>query len=199
MAGYGMAHRTVRPGQRDLDRDREDDSRRVTARQPRCCPTARCSWRAGLRRHVTTPRRTRPSCTTRTRDLDRRSRTCRTARCDLAALLLPDGKVLRGWHPARHRRLGGLRPDHRNLDHTRCAARPRQSNGTAVGWHRAAWLLEGRPGCLYRRGAVRPAHRVVDDRLEHAPVPADGQSSFTLLRDGTVLVAGGSECNDEHG
>ena len=38
--------RAVRPGQRDLDRHREHGRRPRAVTRPRCCPMARCSWRA---------------------------------------------------------------------------------------------------------------------------------------------------------
>ena len=51
------------------------------------------------------------------------------------------------------------------------------------------------PARLSGRGALRPADRVRDNRLEHALVRR--RPSFTLLLDGTVLVAGGSDCNGD--
>ncbi len=53
------------------------------------------------------------------------------------------------------------------------------------------WTSAG-PRCLYRRGAVRPADRVVDDRLEHAPVrrraPARSRSCSTARSSWRVAV-----------
>ena len=53
--------------------------------------------------------------------------------------------------------------------HVLCRPSSCQIPGTAVGWHRAGGGHR-RPGCLYRRVVVRPADRVVDDHIEHAPV-----------------------------
>ena len=157
--------RGVRPGQRDLDRDRDDgqgsalaDSPPATllrrrqgpvtglddaqlydpasgtwtatgkmnitrgyGPRPRCCPTARCSWRAAtVDLPATTTRRTRPRSTTPSRGPGPRSRTCtRRARAQ-------GGLAAARWQGA-----GGtairiprdLRPGHRNLDRTPCATR----------------------------------------------------------------------------
>ena len=66
--------RAVRPRQRDLDRDTVEEPHSATATRPSCCPTAGCSWQAAT--STATPRQTRPSCTTRTRDRGQRSQAC---------------------------------------------------------------------------------------------------------------------------
>ena len=89
-----------------------------------------------------------------------------------------------------------LRPDHRNLDRT--GTMPTECRlllgHAAVGWHRARWRQE-RPGCLYRRGLYDP--RTGSLTTASSMLRCGDGSSFTLLLDGTVLVAGGSDCNDD--
>ena len=185
----------VRPGQRNLVRGREDDhtaprphghvaarrqgarGRRVGRRRSR-----RSRRRAGLGRAV----RSRHGVLDRRRKADRHSSEMpigdttgdNTGGCESGygwATLLPDGTLLlvpRGgsefnaeiYDPATGTWTELAGP-------TECGTpRALLSDGTVL-------ITDLRDPCtdlyavLYGRGAVRPAHRVVDDRFEHAPVP----------------------------
>ena len=183
---------------RGLDRHWGDEQPSVQATWPRCCPTARCSWRAGGSvGHGIHPSRTRPRSTTPSRGPGPRSRTCRrrTFRCT-GATLLPDGKVLVYSRDG----IGGLRPDHRNMDRICDADRVHaRSRGTAVGWHRADGRIDGQPlgddpgACTAALFDPRTGSLTTTSSM----LRCGDESSFTLLLDGTVLKAGGRDCNDE--
>ena len=110
-----------------------------------------------------------------------------------AAFLQPDGKVLVVGSTTIHAEVY----DPATGTWTALSVRP------GIGYNAATLLSDGTvlvtgdvdADHVDRGGPVRPAHRVVDDRLDHASSAA--ARSFTLLLDGTVLVAGGSDCNDD--
>ena len=77
------------------------------------------------------------------------------------------GGRIRDGYP--HRR--AVRPGHRDLDRTPCETRHPVEAATLLS--DGTVLVTGERDAerrLYRGGPVRPTHRVIDDRLDHAPV-----------------------------
>ena len=147
-------------------------SRRATTTPRRCCRDGRVlvaggddgrDSPTGLGRAVRsrTPGRGPRS---RARMRDRKPRYTRWPSC------CTDGTVLVG--PRTEREI--YDPATGTWTRTRCADRGSATpQALVVGWHRAGGRAHdpmASPDALYGRGAIRPADRVVDDRLEHAPV-----------------------------
>ena len=172
------------------------------AATPRGHPTvrrqgARCGRLGFDRRPIPTTYWTRPRSTTPSRGPGPRSRTCTRRPRSTAAL------AAARWQGAGGRtRQDDVSPRSTTRPpepgpHSLCRPGFRlQPRGAAVGWHRADDGVSDRgdPGCvtaaLYdpRTGSLTTASSMLR---------CDDESSFTLLLDGTVLVAGGSDCNDD--
>ena len=134
---------------------------------------ARCSWRRA------TPPGTMPTDAAELYDPDTGSWTAianmHARREVIASFVMPTARLLAmarcsAW------RLGSAEIYDPTTGTWTALARPTESgspkallsDGTVL--MAGPWMIEPEPAALYRRGAVRPAHRVVDDRLEHAPV-----------------------------
>ena len=166
----------VRPGQRDLDRHREEERTGqglATARHPAVRRQGARGGRHRLPRHEEIHHlrlRTRPRSTTPPRGPGPRSRTCTQPSKAAMATLLPDGKVLVVTRVRRFGRGSTTRPPEPGPHFLGRPGVQLPRHDTAVGWHRADDRTADEPACTAAAVPVRPAHRVVDDRLEHAPM-----------------------------
>ena len=169
------------------------------ATRPRCCPMARCSWRAATSSPATS-RWTRPSCTTPTRGRGPRSRTCTPSASHRGVRCCPMARC--SWSG----------PAGANRRPSSCTTRPPGHGPPPGAWLRHASISQPRVGGWHgARGRVG-----LDDSgvlaspscTTRAPGPGPpprpmlrsrtpGELASRSLLDGTVLVAGGSDCNDD--
>ena len=158
----------VRPGQWDLDRHREEERTRAMVQRPSCCPTAKSSLRAAaafdspnnvLRSRLGRGIRPRHGV------LDRDREHAREGRCPWRPSCSP---MARCWwsDTVRHAEVY----DPATGTWTALPVRPGIGYSTATLLSDGTVLVTGDADAagLYRGGPVRPTHRVVDDRLDHA-------------------------------
>ena len=184
--------RAVRPGQRDLDRHRNHGHAPLSATRPRCCPMARCSWRAApsRRRGHDLRRAVRPG----QRDLDRdREHGHRPVRPHGHAAARGKVLVAGGWTTTASTTSSAELYDPTSGTWTTTGdmkASPRLPHGHAAA--RGKVLVAGGDEMCTRRAsevvhirrAVRPGQQVVGRRSEHEGRPRRPHGDAAAQRQG---------------